>query len=412
MIQKQAIPTVDFTSAAFKADPYPYYANLRTYAPVHPVEKFFRGQRAWLVSRYEDAVEVLKADEIFVKNPKNAMTPEQYKKAPKMPFKSLSSNLLSVDVPDHTRLKALVHKAFSPRTVEQMRLQTDSLTMQLLDQMDAKHKRGESIDLIADYALPLPLTIIGRMLGVPDADKDKFHRWTQNFVAIGGSGSFGAILRMPGIVRFANYLRQIVRERTRNPKDDLISSLVAAREQDDQLTEDEVVAMVFLLLSAGHETTVNLIGSGLLALLQHRDQWDRLHANPEMIKSAVEELLRFVTPAEMATERYAATTTTIAGVEIPRGDLVFVLIASANRDEHRFDNPEVVDIGRQNNKHISFGQGIHYCVGAPLSRLEGQIAIPALIERFPNLTLSVPEDKLRWRSNVVLRGLEALPVKL
>jgi len=410
MNQQQAIPTVDFTSAAFKADPYPYYANLRTHAPVHPVEKFFRGQRAWLVARYQDAVEVLKADDMFVKNPQNAMTPEQYKKAPKMPFKALSSNLLSVDAPDHTRLKALVHKAFSPRAVEQMRLQTQSLATQLLDEMEAKHERGEAIDLIADYALPLPLAIIGRMLGVPDTDQHKFHRWTQNFVAIGGAGSFGAILRMPGILQFAGYLRQIVRERAKNPKDDLISALVAAREQDDQLTEDEVVAMIFLLLSAGHETTVNLIGSGLLALLQHRDQWDRLYAHPDMSKSAVEELLRFVTPAEMATERYATAQTTIADVDIPRGDLVFVLIASANRDEHRFEMPELVDIARQDNKHISFGQGIHYCVGAPLSRLEGQIAIPALIERFPNLTLSVTKDQLRWRGNVVLRGLEALPV--
>jgi len=412
MAQIHSIEEVDFTSATFKANPYSYYAQLRANAPVHPVEKFFRGQRAWLVARYDDAVEVLKNDEVFVKNPANAMTPEQYRRAPKMPFKALSNNLLSVDAPDHTRLKALVHKAFSPRAVEQMRQLTETLTQELLDQIEAKHQRGETIDLIADYALPLPLTIIGRMLGVPDEDKEKFHNWTQNFVAIGGTGSVGAMLRVPGVMRFAGYLRGMVRERAKNPQDDLISALVAAREADDQLTEDEVVAMVFLLLSAGHETTVNLIGSGALALLQHPDQWETLHAQPGLAKSTVEELLRFVTPAEMATERYAAATTTVAGVEIPRGELVFVLIASANRDERRFDSPEAVDITRQDNKHISFGQGIHYCVGAPLSRLEGQIAIPSLINRFPDLRLSIPEDRLCWRGNVVLRGLESLPVRI
>ena len=413
MTQQRSTTTVDFTSPAFKSDPYPYYAQLRASAPVHQAERFFRDRPAWLIARYDDAVEVLKADELFVKNPANAMTPEQYRKAPKIPFKALSSNLLSVDVPDHTRLKSLVHTAFSPRTVEQMRSRTQTLAHELLDRIEQKHSNGEQIDLIADYALPLPLTIIGQMLGVPDEDQDRFHRWTQNFVSIGyTTNPLRMATRAAGIMRFVNYIRQIVRERAQHPQDDLISGLVAAHENDERLTEDEVVAMVFLLLSAGHETTVNLIGNGLLALMQHPDQLKKLISQPELSKPAVEELLRFVTPAETATERYAATDTMIGDAHISKGDLVFVLIASANRDERRFDNPEVVDITRADNKHISFGQGIHYCVGAPLSRLEGQIAVPALIERFPDVRLSIPESSLSWRGNAILRGLNLLPVQL
>lgn len=412
MTHAATIPQVDFNSPAFKANPYPFYAQLRADMPVYRAEKFFRGHLAWLVARYDDAVHVLKSDDIFAKDAKNAMTPEQYKRVPKVPFKSLSRNLLGVDAPDHTRLKKLVHKAFSPRAVEQMRQETETLTHQLLDQMDAKRQRGEPVDLIADYALPIPLTIIGRMLGVPEDESDKFHRWTQNMVHIGAASGVGALVRLPGIFNLANYIRKLVRKRAAQPQDDLISALVAAREEDDRLTEDELVAMIFLLLTAGHETTVNLIGSGTLALLQHPDQIERWRGNPDLNKSAIEELLRYVTPAEIATERFAATDTTVAGVEIQRGDLVFAMIGSANRDERRFEDPEALNLARQDNKHISFGQGIHYCVGAPLSRLEAQIALPALIERFPNLRLSAPVDQLEWRGNAILRGLLALPVAL
>ena len=206
------------------------------------------------------------------------------------------------------------------------------------------------------------------------------------------------------------YLKKLIRERRIRPRDDLISGLVKAQEGNDQLTDDEVLAMIFLLLSAGHETTVNLIGSGALALLEHPDQILRLRDQPELIKPAVEELVRYVVPAEMTTQRYATQDVTIAGITIPRGEMVLGVLASANRDPKHFENPDVVDIARENNKHLSFGQGMHYCLGAPLSRLEAQIALSTLFRRVPNLRVSISPEQIRWRSGFIVRGLESLPV--
>ena len=396
----------DFLSPEFKANPFPFYAQLREHAPVHPGPKF-RGRPTWLVTRYDDVAHLLKSED-FAKNPNHALTPEQLRKAPWVPpmFKPLlENNLLSHDPPDHTRLRALVHQAFTPRMVERMRTETYALAHELLDKMQAK---GGTVDLIEAFALPLPITIIGRILGVPERDNPKFHRWTQAFVSVGAGG--GALLKLPSILRFMRYLRKLIRQREQEPQDDLVSALVQAREAGNSLSEDEVLALIFLLLSAGHETTVNLIASGTLALLEHPDQWHKLRDDPTLVKPATEELLRFVSPAETSTERYARQDLVIADTKLPRGTLVLGVIASANRDAERFEAPEKVDITRQNNKHLAFGQGIHYCVGAPLSRLEGHIAFTALAERLPELRLAVPPEQLRWRSTVVLRGLEALPV--
>ena len=397
----------DLLSPEFKTNPYTFYAQLREHAPVYPGPKI-RGRQAWLVTRYDDVARVLK-DEMFAKDTRNAWTPEQLKKAPWLPpmFRPLQNNLLSLDPPDHTRLRALVHKAFAPRMVERMRAETHALAHELVDRMAAE---GGTVDLIERFALPLPITIIGRILGVPEKDNAKFHRWTSVFVSL-GSGQH-VFLKVPAVLQFIRYLRKLVRQRAEVPQDDLISALVLAREQDDALTEDEVLAMTFLLLSAGHETTVNLIASGTLALLEHPDAWRKLQAEPGLMKSGVEELLRFVTPAEMSTERFARADTEVAGTVIPKGALVLGVIASANRDPRRFENPETVDVARKDNKHLAFGQGIHYCVGALLSRLEGVVAFTALTERLPDLRLGVAPERLRWRSSLILRGLKALPVSV
>lgn len=209
---------------------------------------------------------------------------------------------------------------------------------------------------------------------------------------------------------FMGYLKKLIKVRRAHPKDDLVTALVQAKDGSDQLSEDEVLAMIVLLLIAGHETTVNLIGSGTLALLEHPDQLAKLRSESALIKTAIEELVRFVCPVEMATERYTREDIIIAETTIPRGELVMAVIGSANRDENHFDNPDSLDITRKNNKHLAFGQGMHYCLGAPLARLEGQIAISTLVQRMPNLRLSVAPDQLRWRGTFVLRGLEALPV--
>ena len=397
---------IDVTNANFKANPFPFYAKLRTEAPVFPVTvPMPTKQRAWLITRYSDVQDVLK-DARFAKNPRNAMSLEQLKKRHWMPpmFKPLEQNMLDLDGPDHTRLRALVHKAFTPRLIEQMRDEIQALTDELLNAAEPKG----SMDLIADFALPLPLTIIGRILGVPAKDNDKFHSWTNTLLSAGTNMNY--VVFIPTIMRFMGYMKKLIKEWRAHPKDDMVTALVQAKDGSDKLSGDEVLAMIFLLLVAGHETTVNLIGSGSLALLEHPDQLEKLCCEPEIIKPAIEELLRFVCPVEMATERYACEDISIAGTTIPRGELVLAVIGSANRDANYFDNPDTLNLTREHNKHLAFGLGAHYCLGAPLSRLEGQIAISTLVRRMPNLRLSIPSDQIRWRGGIILRGLEALPV--
>jgi len=207
------------------------------------------------------------------------------------------------------------------------------------------------------------------------------------------------------------YIRKLIRLRRNKPQDDLTSALVQAEEAGDKLNEDELLSMIFLLLIAGHETTVNLIANGTLALLHHPDQMEKLRRDPSLVESAVEELLRFEGPVETATERYALEEVLISGSKIPRGALVYVVLASANRDDRQFENPDALDITRQNNRHLAFGQGIHFCLGAPLARLETQIAMRALLRRCPRLQLAIPDTQVRWKKGLVLRGLESLPVK-
>src|SRR5438128_4732180 len=260
-----------------------------------------------------------------------------------------------------------------------MREQIQALTNELLDR--AELNRG--MYLIDDFALRLPLTMIGCILGVPAEDNHKFHRWSKT--AISARNNRNLFVLIPSIMSFMGYSKKLIKERRAYSKDDLVTALVQAKDGNDQLSEDEILAMIFLLLVAGHETTVNLIGSGSLALLEHPDQLAKLRREPALIKTATEELVRFVCPVEMATERYAREDITIAETTIPRGELVMAVIGSANRDANYFDNPDSLDVTRENNKHLSFGLGAHYCLGAPLSRLEGQIAISTLIRRIPNL---------------------------
>ncbi len=402
---------VNLASPEHKKNPYPFYERLRAEAPVCRVALPGK-QTAWLVTRYAGVAAAFK-DGRFAKDKRNAQTPEQAAKEPWVPafFKPLTRNMLDLDVPDHTRLRALVHKAFTPRLVERMRERVETLTEELLD--IASH-RG-SLDLIRDYALPLPTTVIAEMLGVPPRDRHRFHRWSSGIVSANAS-SFGMLKAIPSVLAFLRYIRKLVEARRAdpkaNPEDNLVSALVQAEEAGESLSADELVAMIFLLLVAGYETTVNLIGNGTLALLRNPGEMDRLRSDPGLIESAVEELLRYESPLETATERYAREDVEIAGATIPRGALVYLVIASANRDGDQFPDPDRLDLGREPNRHLSFGQGIHYCLGAPLARLEGQIAINTLLRKAPGLRLAVPPEDLCWRRGMVLRGLAALPVRL
>ena len=395
---------IDITSARFKANPFAFYEWLRNEHPVWSV-RLPNGTPAWLISRYDDVVAALK-DARLVKNRRNV--PGSRKKAltwvPKM-FEPLTRNMLDSDPPDHTRLRMLVHKAFTPRVVERMHNRIAEVAASLLDGLTP----GEPVDLIEHYALPIPTTIIAEVLGVPAGDRHRFHRWSSTIVSISTS-SWSTLRAIPPLRAFLRYIRALLEERRRSPQDDLLTALVAAEEAGDRLDSDELAAMVFLLLIAGHETTVNLIGNGVLTLLEHPDGMAQLRGTSNGIEAAVEELLRFAGPLDMASERFAREDLEIGNATIPRDAVVYAVLASANRDERQFAQPKTLDLNRQPNRHVAFGQGIHFCLGAPLARLEGQIAIRTLLERTRDLRLVVPTDKVRWRGGLVLRGTESLPV--
>ena len=400
-------PQVDLFDPAFKVNPYPTYARLRSTAPVHRAA-LPDGRGVWLITRYDDVLAVLK-DERFVKDWRKVMTPEQLDQVPAIPevMKPLSRNMLDTDPPDHERLRALVSKAFTPRLIERMRGRVQAITDALLDTVEGQ---GE-MDLIDDYAFPLPVTVIAELLGVPSEDRDRFRQWSDAAVSGNATQEYMEKILIPHMQAFTDYLLAMFEEKRKNPKDDLVSALVQAEEAGDKLSEDELLGMVFLLLIAGHETTVNLIGNGVLALLEHPEQLRRLRDDPSLIKSAVEELLRYDGPVETSTERFAGEDVAIGGTIIPKGEMVLVVIAAADRDPERFPEPDTLDIARMENKHLAFGKGIHHCLGAPLARMEGQIAIGTLIERMPSLRLKGSPDSLSWRPGMVLRGLKALPVE-
>jgi cytochrome P450 len=397
----------NIASSQFKANPYPIYAQLRAEAPVARVTLPDK-RVAWLVTRYDDVLAALR-DERLVKDLRNAMPPDQQKQQPWVPgvFKPLERVMTHLDGSDHRRLRALVQQAFTPQLVERMRARTEQLSNELLDTVQPRGR----MELIREYAMPLPATIIAEILGMPAADRHAFQRWSKALISASESPLFALRALLP-IVSFLRYIRKLVRARRANPADDLVTALVRAEEAGDQLSEDELLAMIFLLLVAGYETTVNLIGNGTLALLQHPDQLAKLRAEPALITSTVEELLRYANPVSTTTDRYAREELTIAETVIPRGALVMLVLASANRDERQFANPDMLDITRAPNKHLAFGWGAHYCIGAPLARLEGQIAITTLLRRCPDLRLAAAPATLRWRPGLEMNGLQALPVGL
>jgi cytochrome P450 len=397
---------VNISSSQFKAAPFGYYRRLRDESPVHRVT-LRDGQSVWLVTRYDDVVAVLK-DERFAKDRTRAMTKEQLAAQPWVPkaFLPLTHHMLDKDPPDHTRLRALVQQAFSPRLVEAMRPRIESLADELFDRVAGRGR----MDLIADYALPIPTLIISEMLGVPARDRHKFHRWS-TVILSSSAWRFGLLRAIPSVWLFMRYVRKLIKVRRAELRDDVISALIEAKDASGSLDDSELLSMILLLIMAGHETTVNLIASGVLALMQHPDQMQRLRSDPSLMRSAVEELLRFTAPVETATERFALVDLDFQGVRIAKGEMVFAAIASANRDERQFVDPQRLDLAREPNKHVAFGQGIHFCLGASLARLEAQVALGTLLARTADLQLAVKPEALVWRPGLVLRGLRALPVR-
>ncbi len=394
----------EFRSLESRANPVPVYARLRKLGPVLR-SKDLLGE-GFVLPRHQEVARVIR-DPRFAsdrKNGRGGMSRDQWW----MPslLRLLISSMVLKDPPEHRRLRNLVQKVFTPAMVENLSDRVAQIAEELLDAA----ARKPVVDLMADFALPLPLTVIAEMLGVPAADRIRFRKLIVGLQGTSEGNPLSFVRNYPHMVRLKGFLHGLVRLRREQPGNDLVTALVQAEEEGDRLSEDELISMVFLLLFAGHETTVNLIGNGVLELVQHPDQLQKLREQPHLIDSAIDEMLRFTNPVGLVAPRYAREDLEVAGVPMPKGTMVTLLIGSANLDETVFPDADRFDITRSPNRHLSFGHGAHYCLGAPLARLETRVAIPALLQRFERLELTVPAEKLRWSPNVGLRGVEVLPL--
>ncbi|WP_327136086.1 cytochrome P450 (plasmid) [Streptomyces sp. NBC_01343] len=387
---------------AFVVDPFPLYRQLREDGPVRRVV-IAGALEAWLVTRYEDGLAAL-SDSRLSSDVRDAADIRLLQQLPDTERESMLGNMLRSDPPDHTRLRRLVSKAFTARRVAQMRPRIQAVTDRLLDAVVADGRA----DLIEDFALPLPVTVISELLGVPVDERHEFQHWTDRMIMRGAEPPDPAVVN-EAWRHMRGYAGELIGAKRAEPGEDLLSALITARDEEARLSEDELVAMVFLLLAAGYITTVNLIGGGIAMLLAHPDQLDRLRSDPGLLPGAIEEFLRFDGPVSPGIARFAREDVEIAGVRVPRGATVLIGSAVADRDPERFPDPDRLDITRPDNAHLAFGHGIHYCLGAPLARLEGQIAIGTALRRLPGLALAVPPAEIPWRPGG-LRGPLTLPV--
>lgn len=396
------------TSKQFAENKYAYYQWLRENEPVHFNKYWF--MKVCLLSRYEDCVALLK-DPRFVRNRHTATG------GSKVPFpmpksvKALEESMITEDNPGHARLKNLVHKAFTSRAINQLGDRIELMTHALLDKAEAESKANGSIDLMQAYSLPIPVTVISEMMGVEADDMPRFTK-SMRILSEGMSG-WGLVRTLLWDMRFLiKFLREIIEKKRQNPGDDILTSLIQAESEGEKLSEDELVSMVFLLIMAGYETTVHLINNVVITLLMHPEQLQRLRDNPELIDSTIEEVLRFDGPIQGTKPCYALEDVVLHGVTIAKGTMVIPLLGAANHDPDAFENPEVFDIGRAPNHHMGFGQGIHYCLGAPLARLETKIAVQNLLARSPNLRLAVEPHEMRMQHIPLWVRYKSLPVVL
>jgi cytochrome P450 len=363
----------------------------------------------WVLSRYEDVLSVLH-DPRFSADEQNLPGFDKFierrKKLGLMdPDEEVPVSMLRSDAPDHTRLRKLVSKAFTPHAIAALAPKIDRLVREHLDAVAA---RGE-MDLIADLASPLPVIVIAELIGVPREDRDRFKHWSNEIVrSIGFSNIHDERASVMAGRELRAYFQEMANQRREDPRDDLMSGLLQAEEEGDRLTLPEVFGLLELILIAGNETTTNLIGNGMLALLRNPDQLEALQRDPSLLHSAVEELLRYDGPVQ-ATSRIALDDLEFRGAKLRKGQNVMILIGSANHDPDQFDDPYRLDIRRSPNEHIAFGHGVHFCLGSHLARMEGRAAIAALVERFPSMKLAT--DRPRWRRNIILHGLKELPVR-
>src|ERR1043165_148870 len=404
--------TIDFADPATNADPFPIFRKLRESDPVHWSEPM----KAWVVTRYQDVKAIALNNAGVSANrlaPFFAAVPASHRTGYGSLMAYLSTWMVFRDPPDHTRLRRLFTKAFTSRSLDLLKPSIRAIVDMLLDDIDAKEKAGRTIDWIADFSYALPAFVIMDLLGVPRGDLRRMKAWVDEIAMFIGTSknSHDKYERAEAGARaMADYFRDIVAQRTREPRDDLISQMVAARDEKEAMTADEVIATCILLLFAGHETTANLLGNGLYYSLRFRDQWDRLVADRRLIEPAIEEWLRYDGPTG-AVARVVLGDIAFGGKRLRAGQRVFAFANSANRDGTQFPDPDRFDVARTPNPHLTFGHGIHFCLGAPLARLEGAIAVARLAERFPAIALA-SDAPPGWSDSVILRGILSLPVRL
>jgi cytochrome P450 len=422
---------LDFTDPQFMATAYDTYKTLREEGRTAHIRfggpdgqerrgPFF-GRESLFVTHYDDVVATL-LDDRFSVDPRSRLTAEQSAPAPggeDIPeeFRPLARSIISIDPPDHTRIRKLVQPTFTGRTMEAMRPGIQKIVDDLLDAAEQEAAaRGETpgnrrMELVQALAYPFPVTVISDLLGIPREDRARIRGWTENLLRVDRARDEGPTEEVrAGLREFAAYLTELFARKRREPADDMISQMVQAEEDNDVLTEDEMLATTFLMYLAGHVTTVNLVGNGVVALLTHPEEMAELRANPSLAKNVVEETLRYWGPVDFIGRRFATEDLEVAGADVARGENVTVSLAGANRDPDRFTDPEVFDISRADaNRHVAFGKGIHVCLGAPLARVEGQVAFETLARRYPDLRLAVPADDIRWSRNF-LRGFREVPL--
>jgi cytochrome P450 len=387
------------------ANPHAIYARMRREQPIYHFVSPTSSAPVWLASRYDDCVSLLR-DARLIKDDTRLTPAQRARYAPLIGQETnISRHLLRLDPPDHSRVRGLVRKAFSSQIVESLRPRIQEIIDELLDRVESAGR----MDLIADFAVPLPVTVIAEMLGIPGDDRMRFRAWSQILTSTPNTPD-GLQAKRTTLGEFAAYLQGVVAQRRAQPQADLISALLAANEQDDRLDMKEILGTLFLLLIAGHETTVHLIGNGMLALLEHPDQRQRLIDDPSLAGSAIEEMLRFDSPVATTTLRWSADEIEIRGTHIPAGVAVVTALIAANRDPEQFPAPDTFDIARTPNRHIAFGFGSHYCLGAHLARVEGALAVTTLLQRLPGLALATPVAALRWTASMLIHGVTAMPV--
>ncbi|MEW4151367.1 cytochrome P450 [Bacillus thuringiensis] len=395
---------INLASAQFKEDAYEIYKESRKKQPILFVNQVEIGKE-WLITRYEDALPLLK-DNRLKKDWTNVFSQDiknMYLSVDNSAH--LTTHMLNSDPPNHSRLRSLVQKAFTPKMIAQL----DGRIQRIADDLISDIERKGTLNLVDDYSFPLPIIVISEMLGIPKEDQAKFRIWSHAVIASPETPEEIKETEKQ-LSEFITYLQYLVDIKRKEPKEDLVSALILAESEGRKLSARELYSMIMLLIVAGHETTVNLITNTVLALLENPNQLQLLKDNPKLIDSAIEEGLRYYSPVEVTTARWAAEPFQIHDRTIEKGDMVVIALASANRDETVFENPEVFDITRENNRHIAFGHGSHFCLGAPLARLEAKIAITTLFNRMPELQIKGNREEIKWQGNYLMRSLEELPL--